>query len=83
MRGEERFVALGQRYTSTAESKQTSPGTAPSSRRRHSVYIDENLMQHVDVVFKEIRHEAYPQEITKSQFLEQLLRHSLQDLEAI
>jgi hypothetical protein len=87
-----RLEKLGQRFSQRSEDAQENAAAPKSNganrvsevnRRRHSVYIDESLMNHIDRVFKELQHEAYPAEIKKSTFLEMLLEKGLNDLDAI
>ncbi len=78
---EKRVQALAGRF----KSKPTAtPGEkANSNRKRHSVYIDAELMQRVDTMLKEVNHAIYPAEVTKSLFLERLLEKGLENLEDV
>jgi len=58
-------------------------GEKTSNRKRHSVYIDAELMQRIDNTLKEVNHAIYPVEVTKSLFLERLLEKGLENLDAI
>jgi len=57
--------------------------TSTNARKRHSVYIDEALMQRVDEMYKEVKHQLYPTEVTKSAFLEQLLALGLESIDEV
>lgn len=77
-----RLEALKQRFESPTRS--TASGETPNNtRKRHSVYIDQMLMQRVDELYKQTQHEVFPTEITKSAFLEQLLEQGLQNLDKV
>lgn len=82
---EERLQVLEKRVAGAVQVRDDTPGTegAKSARRRHSIYLDAELMERVDSQFKQFRHEAYPQEITKSVFIEKLLERGLQDLDSV
>lgn len=54
-----------------------------NTRKRHSVYIDQFLMQRVDDLYKQVKHDLYPTEVTKSAFLEQLLESGLNNLDEV
>ncbi len=85
---QKRIEALGKRFIDNAE--QPRPQTKPqqglstrNQRRRHSLYIDSNLMQRIDEIFKMVQHDVYPLTLTKSVFIEKLLEHGLANLEAV
>lgn len=86
-----RLEMLGQRFSQQPDESQESSVTTQSAdgkssevnRRRHSVYIDESLMNRIDFLFKEVQHEIYPAELKKSTFLEMLLEKGLEDLNSI
>jgi hypothetical protein len=85
---QKRIEALGKRFADNAEQpkSQTKPQqgiSANNQRRRHSLYINANLMKQIDEVFKVVKHDVYPVELTKSAFIEKLLEHSLANLEAV
>lgn len=46
-------------------------------RTRHSFYLDAEIIQSVDQAYRRIRHEMYPVEIGKSDFLEECIRYAL------
>jgi hypothetical protein len=85
---QKRIEALGKRFTDNAEQSKPQPKpqqglSTRNQRRRHSLYIDSNLMQRIDEVFKIVQHDVYPVALTKSVFIEKLLEHGLANLEAI
>lgn len=77
-----RLATLKQRFDSPGKSP-ASGDAANNTRKRHSVYIDQTLMQQVDELFKETRKDVYPVEITKSAFLEQLLEQGIQNIDKV
>lgn len=81
---QKRMETLGKRFTETPAVETARKSKAESNnRKRHSVYIDADLMKRIDTLFKEVQHDTYPVEVTKSLFLEKLLEKGLQDLEAV
>jgi len=87
-----RLDMLGQHFPQQPEEPQNcSPadhggrrkGAHATHRKRHSVYLDEALMERIDFLFKEVQHEIYPVELKKSTFLEMLLERGLDDLDSI
>lgn len=77
-----RLATLKQRFDSPIKPS-ASGETSGNTRKRHSVYIDQELMQQVDDLYKQIQHEVFPTEITKSAFLEQLLEQGIQNLDKV
>lgn len=77
-----RLEALKQRFEAPARSTESGETTG-NTRKRHSVYIDQILMQRVDELYKQTQHEFFPTEITKSAFLEQLLEQGLQNIDKV
>lgn len=83
-RRQKRLEALGKRFSDNQENQAPRPHKAESSnRRRHSVYIDADLMKRIDTIFREVQYNSLPVEITKSLFLEKLLERGLQDLDTV
>ena len=85
---QKRIEALGKRFTDNLEpakpQSQARQGlSADNQRRRHSLYIDMNLMKRIDEIFKVVQHDVYPVKLTKSVFIEKLLEHGLANLEAV
>ena len=77
-----RIEALKQRFD-TPVRETTSSEPSNNTRRRHSVYIDQLLMQRVDEMYKQIQHEIFPKEITKSAFMEQLMEQGLENIDKV
>lgn len=77
-----RLATLGKRFEQTAR---PSGGGEDSNntRKRHSIYIDQVVMQRVDELYKQTQHEFFPTEITKSAFLEQLLEQGLEHIDKV
>jgi hypothetical protein len=52
-------------------------------RTRHSFYLDVATVRSLDQAYKQINHELYPGEISKSAFLEECIRYALVSLTEI
>ena len=59
------------------------PPRKKTRRGRRSFYVDLDLVQRLDETFLAVRHELYPQDVSKSEFLEALLEHGLQSIDSI
>ena len=77
---EDRIARLSQRFKSHAGGR---PKNDQKSRERQSLYLDANLIERVDKIYKEIGHQLYPNEVSKSLFLETILEYGLENMEAI
>ncbi len=77
-----RLETLKKRFENTGHPT-AGDAVANNTRKRHSVYIDQTLMQRVDELYKKTQHEVFPTEITKSAFMEQLLEQGLQNLDKV
>jgi hypothetical protein len=80
---QKRIEALGKRFSEDALAPKQQRVSVNNNRKRHSVYIDADLMKRIDEIFKGVQHEVYPAEVTKSLFLEKLLENGLENLEAV
>jgi len=80
----DRVRQLAQRFSHDAAGDWLAAPKPPVRlRKRHSVYIDSQLMQRVDETLKRIQHEVFPTQVNKSIFLEKLLERGLTDVDAI
>ena len=77
---EDRIARLSQRFKTHAGGR---PKTDQKSRERQSLYLDANLIERVDKTYKKIGHQLYPNEVSKSLFLETILEYGLENMEAI
>jgi hypothetical protein len=77
---EDRIARLSQRFKSHTGGR---PKNDQKSRERQSLYLDANLMERVDKTYKEIGHQLYPKEVSKSLFLETILEYGLDNITAI
>ena len=76
---EKRVRNLGRRFAQKPKGGEDSNNT----RKRHSIYIDQVVMQRVDELYKQTQHEIFPNEITKSAFMEQLLKQGLEHIDKV
>ena len=56
------------------------PGT---DRRRHTLYLNNELVEELDRAYRQVAHDLYPVSIAKSDFLEALVHHGLAHLDPI
>lgn len=76
---QERIAKLSSRFEKTDAVSQKKV----TKRDRHSLYLDKELVAETDRVYKEVNHQLYPAEISKSQFLEALLQYGLDHIEEV
>jgi hypothetical protein len=77
---EDRIARLSQWFKSHAGGR---PKNDQKSRERQSLYLDANLIERVDKMYKDIHHQLYPKSISKSVFLETILEYGLENINAI
>ena len=77
---EDRIARLSQRFKTHAGGR---PKNDQKNRERQSLYLDANLIERVDKMYKDIVHQLYPKEVSKSLFLETVLEYGLENIEAI
>ena len=77
---EDRINRLSERFRAHAGGR---PPTSERNRQRHSLYIDTALVERLDRAYRQIQHDIYPREITKSAFLEALMEYGLDNLDSI
>ncbi len=77
---DDRIAKLSQRF-----SRHTVGRTAGSNRtrERRSFYLDADLAQRIDQVYRDLNHEIYPQTVSKSVFLETVIEHGLEHLDEL
>jgi hypothetical protein len=89
---EDRLRKLSQRFhhTDTQETpplpeqpQRTAEAASSRSRRRHSWYLDTDLVAAVDTAYRETAHALYPQDLPKSDFLEACLNFALTHLDEV
>lgn len=59
------------------------PKQANKERERRSLYLDVALLERLDAELKALNHRTYPDEISKSVFLETILEYGLENLDAV
>jgi hypothetical protein len=77
---EDRIARLSQRFKTHAGGR---PKHDNKSRERQSLYLDANLMERVDRTYKDIHHQLYPKDVSKSAFLEAMLEYGLENVETV
>lgn len=85
---DERLKALSKRFNKTTEdptpeTKSVAPKKKEVTRRRHSLYLDNGLVEQCDQTYKQMAHDLYPVELSKSDFLEACLKFALQHKDEI
>jgi hypothetical protein len=74
---EDRISQLSKRFQNHAVGRQP---TAQRSRERKSFYLDAELVGRLDKTYRDVGHELYPSNLSKSTFLETLLEYGLEHL---
>ena len=77
---EDRIARLSQRFKTHATGR---PKNERKNRERQSLYLDTNLMNRIDAIYKDINHQFYPKSLSKSTFLETILEYGLENIEII
>lgn len=77
---EDRIARLSQRFKTHTGGR---PKNDNKSRERQSLYLDANLMERVDRTYKDVHHQLYPRDVSKSAFLEVMLEYGLENVETI
>jgi hypothetical protein len=74
---EDRISKLSQRFKTHAVGRKP---TSNRTRERRSLYLDGELVERLDKIYKDVNHELYPNGVNKSAFLETLLEYGLDNL---
>jgi hypothetical protein len=77
---DDRIAKLSQRFTRHAVSQKQ---TANRTRERRSFYLDAELTERLDRIYRDLNHGLYPQSISKSVFLETVMEFGLDHLDDI
>jgi hypothetical protein len=77
---DDRIAKLSQRFNRHAVGRK--PTTA-RSRERRSFYLDAELTERLDRVYRDVNHGLYPRSVSKSVFLETLMEYGLAHLEEL
>jgi hypothetical protein len=75
---DDRIAKLSQRFKSHAVGRR--PQETPRTRERHSLYLDTDLIAQASQAYRDISHELYPHNVSKSEFWEALLGYGLEHL---
>ena len=76
----DRIAKLTQRFKKHSGGR---PTRAKKNRGRDSFYLDTELTERIDKVYKDVSHELYPKSFSKSLFLETMLEFSLSNINEI
>jgi hypothetical protein len=71
---DDRISRLSKRFSTHAVGR---PAASSRSRARHTFYLDTDLVTRLDTLYREINHELYPRQVSKSVFLETLIEYGL------
>jgi len=77
---EERINRLSERFRRHEKSPISA---AKRNRGRRSFYVDLDVVERLDQTYLAVRHNLYPQDISKSEFLEAILEYGLENLDQI
>ena len=77
---DDRIAKLSQRFSRHAVGRK--PSTT-RTRERRSFYLDAELTDRLDRVYKDLNHELYPRTVSKSVFLETVLEYGLEHLDEL
>lgn len=78
MANEDRIEALRKRVHRDEESEKPMQVELPvkklqRSRDRQSFYLDKTLVERMDTAYKQMKHDAFPKDFNKSDFLEAII----------
>lgn len=77
---DDRIAKLSQRFNQhTVGRKPTSTRT----RERRSFYLDTDLAEQLDQIYRDVNHQLYPRTVSKSMFLETVIGYGLAHLDEI
>ncbi len=74
---DDRISKLSQRFKSHAVGRKPE---STRNRERKSFYLDTDLATQVDTTYKTVNHELFPQNVSKSAFLETIIEYGLDHL---
>ena len=74
-----RIQKLSERFKPQAIRRQS----ATRERQRRSFYLDVEIVERIDKEHKALNHEAYPQTISKSVFMEAVLEYGMNNLREV
>jgi len=77
---DDRIAKLSQRFSKHSVGRKP---TTTRIRGRRSFYLDAELTDRIDRVYKDLNHALYPDRVSKSVFLETILEHGLEHLDDI
>ena len=77
---DDRIAKLSQRFSRHAVGRKPA-GTR--TRERRSFYLDAELTERLDRVYKDLNHSIYPRTVSKSVFLESVLEYGLAHLDEL
>lgn len=75
---DDRIAKLSQRFSRHAVGRKA---TASRTRERRSFYLDAELTERLDRVYRDLNHALYPQNLNKSVFLETIMEFGLEHLD--
>ncbi len=78
---EDRISHLSKRFQRHATGGR--PPETSKTRERKSFYIDVDLVRRLDEAFRALNHDLYPQQVSKSTFLETVMEKGLANLDEL
>ena len=74
---DDRISRLSQRFRTHGTGRKPA---SPRARERHSFYLDGELVERLDKTYRELNHQMYQHNLSKSTFLETVLEYGLDHL---
>jgi hypothetical protein len=74
---EDRISKLSRRFSTHAVGRRS---TSDRIRERRSFYLDTGVVERLDKTYRDLNHDLYPQNVSKSEFIETLIAYGLDRL---
>jgi hypothetical protein len=78
-----RISELSKRFSRHATKGGGRPPETTKTRERKSFYLDSDLVNRLDQAYRTLNHDLFPQQISKSTFLETILERGLTNIDEL